>query len=115
MGGDWTGARSSDNSDLAHYSLAAVAIIARYSTTVEERAIVRCFVELQEIGLAPRKMRKVPVEVRSSWLPAQFASKKPCNVMGVFRRSRIPKDFVPLRKRSRRLTTPHNDVWMAHA
>ena len=46
MGGDWAGARSPEYSDLAHCSSAAVATIARYSTIVEKRAIVHCFVEL---------------------------------------------------------------------
>ena len=36
---------------------------------MEERAIVRCLVELQEIGLAPRKIIKAPMEVLSYGLP----------------------------------------------
>ena len=62
VGGNCTGARSSDNSDFTHYSSVVVAAIARYLALVEERAIVHCFIELQEIGLAPRKIRKTHVE-----------------------------------------------------
>ena len=37
------------------------------------------------------------MEVRSSGLLAQSALEKPCNVKGVFARSQIPRDLVPLR------------------
>ena len=97
VGGDYTRTRSSNNSDLTHCSSAMAAIMTRYSTSMEERAIVRFLVELQEIGLAPRKIRKAHVEVRSFGLPAQSTSEKPYNVRGVYARSRIPRDLVPLR------------------
>ena len=80
VGGNCTGIISFDNNNFTHCSSVATAVMARYSASVEDRAIVCCFVELQEIGLTPRKMRKAPVEVRSSGLPAQSASKKQCNV-----------------------------------
>ena len=73
--------------------------------SLEERETVLCFVELQEIRLAPRKIRKAPVEVRLFGLPTQFASQKPCNVKEAFARSRISRDLVPLRERSKRLTS----------
>ena len=79
VGDNYIGARSSDNNDFTHCNSAATATIARYSASVEERATVRCFVELQEIRLTPRKIRKEHVDVRSSGLLAQFASEKPCN------------------------------------
>ena len=97
VGDSCTSARSYDNRDFTYCNSVAVSIITRYSTSVEERAIVRCFVELQEMGLAPRKIRKAYVEVRSSGLLAQFTSEKPCNVRGVSTRSRIPRDLVSLR------------------
>ena len=43
---NYTGARSSDSSDFTYYNLVATVTIVRYSTSMEERAIVRCFVEL---------------------------------------------------------------------
>ena len=63
VGGDCIGIRSSENNDFTHCSLVAAAAMARYSASVEERATVCSFVELQEIGLAPRKIRKAPMEV----------------------------------------------------
>ena len=66
VGGNRTGERSSDNSDFTHCSSVAAIAITRYSASMEERATVRCFVELQEIGLTPRKIRKAPVEIRLS-------------------------------------------------
>ena len=65
-----TGTRRFNNNDFINYNSIAVVAIARYLVLVEEQAIVRCFVELQEIGLAPRKIRKAMVEVRSSGLLA---------------------------------------------
>ena len=70
LGGDYTGTRSFDNNDFTNCSLAAVAVMTRYSASVEERATMHCFIELQEIGLAPRKIRKTYVEVQSFGLPA---------------------------------------------
>ena len=87
VGGNCTEARSSDNNDFINCNSTAVTAIARYSTSVEERATVRCFVELQEIGLAQRTIRKTLMEVRSSGLLAQSALEKPCNVRGMFARS----------------------------
>ena len=73
------GARSSDNNDFTHCNLvaaaAATATIARYSASMEERVTMRCFVELQEIGLAQMKIRKALVEVRSSGLPCNTPSR----------------------------------------
>ena len=80
VGRDCTRTRSSDINDFTHCSSVALTAIARYLTSVEERATVCCFVELQEIRLALRNIRKALVEVRSSGLPAQSASEKPCNV-----------------------------------
>ena len=74
-----TGTRSSDSSDFIHFNSVVEARITRYSASMEERATMRCFVELQEIGLALRKIRKVLVEVRSSGLLALSASEKPFN------------------------------------
>ena len=105
VGGNCTGARSSDNNNFTHYNSAAAAVIAQYSASVEERAAVRCFVELREIGLAQRKIRKALVEVQSLGLLAQFALEKPCNVRGVSARSRILRDLMPLRQRSSRWTS----------
>ena len=76
VGGNCTEARSSDNNDFINCNSTAVTAIARYSTSVEERAIVHCFVELHEIGLAPRTIRKALMEVRSSGLLAQSALSK---------------------------------------
>ena len=73
VGGSCTGAINYDSSDFTHCNSATVATIARYSVSMEERAIVHCFVELQEIGLAPRKIKKSLMEVRSSGFPAQSA------------------------------------------
>ena len=67
---DWTGVRSSDSSDLTYCSLAVTSIMARYSASREHRVIMCCFVDLQEIELAPKKMRKAPMEVRLSRSPA---------------------------------------------
>ena len=61
--GDCIGIRSSDNNNFTHCSTVAKAVMAWYSISVEERETMRCFVELQEIGLAPGKIRKAPVEV----------------------------------------------------
>ena len=71
VGGDCNGTRSSDNNDFTDCSSIVAMTMARYSALMEDRATVRCFVELQEIGLEPRNMRKAHVEVRSSGLLAQ--------------------------------------------
>ena len=63
-------ARSSVISDFTHCNSAAATTIARYLASVEEQATMRCFVELQEIGLAPGTIRKALVEVQSFGLPA---------------------------------------------
>ena len=52
---------SYDNNDFTNCNSVVAAVIARYSTSVEEWATVRCFVELHEIGLTPRNIRKAPV------------------------------------------------------
>ena len=70
VGRDCIGTRISNNNDFTHYSLAAAIAMTRYSTSVEDRATICCFVELQEMILAIRNMRKAPVEVQSSRLPA---------------------------------------------
>ena len=105
VGGNCTGARSSDNNNFTHCNSAAAAVIAQYSASVEERAAVRCFVELREIGLAPRNIRKALVDVRSFGLLVQFALEKPCNVRGVSARSQKPRDLVPIRQQSSRWTS----------
>ena len=97
VGGNYTGTRRSNNNDFINCNSIVAVTIARYSASVEERATVSCFVELQEIGLTPRKIRKAPVEVRSSRLVAQSASEKLCNVKGVFARIRTPRVLVSLR------------------
>ena len=61
---------SSVRSEKIHQSSTAIAATKRYSTSVEERATVRCFLELQEIGLWPRCTRYALEDVKSSLLPA---------------------------------------------
>ena len=61
--------RSQDN-------LAAVVAKARYSTSVEEREIVGCFFDDQEIGQGLRKTRSPKVEQQSVGTPAQSAFEK---------------------------------------
>ena len=97
VGDNCMGARRFDSSYFTHCNSTTIATIEQHLVLVEERAIMCCFVELQEIGLALRKIRKASIKVRSSRLPAQSALEKPCNVRGVFGRSRIPRDLVPLR------------------
>ena len=80
VGGDYIGTRSSNNSDFTYCSSAAAMAMARYSALVEDRATVRCFIELHEIGLTPRNMRKALVELRSSELLAQPSPEKLFNV-----------------------------------
>lgn len=53
---------------------------ARYSASVDDRATTRCFLELQEIGLEPRKHIYAEVDLRSSQLPAQPASEYVMNL-----------------------------------
>jgi hypothetical protein len=59
----------------SHIILDAAAVSARYSAFVMYRATAFCFFKLQEMGLDPRKLIYVEVDVRSSILPAQLASK----------------------------------------
>ena len=80
VGDNCTGARNFDNNDFTHCHSAAITTIARYSASVEERATVHCFVQLQEIGLAPRKIRKALVKIRSSGLLGQSVLEKLCKV-----------------------------------
>ena len=47
---------------------------ALYSASVDDRATTRCFFELQEMGLEPRKHMYAEVDFRSSKLPAQSTS-----------------------------------------
>ena len=94
---DCIGTRSSNSSDFTHCSSEAAAVIARYSTSVEEQAIVCCFVELQQIGLAPRNIRKALVEVRSSRLSTQSALRnhamfEKCLQQAVYRGISCPYD-----------------------
>ena len=63
VGRDCIGTRSSDSSGFTHCSSVVAVTIARYLALVEERATMRCFVALQEIGLAPRNIRKTHVDV----------------------------------------------------
>ena len=62
--GNYTGARSFNSSDFTYWNSLAEAAIEQYLASVEERATMYCFVQLQEIELAPRKIRKALVEVR---------------------------------------------------
>jgi hypothetical protein len=52
-----------------------------YSTSVLDRDIVACFLELQEIELDLRKIANPPVDLRSLGHPAQSASEKPLRIM----------------------------------
>ena len=97
VGSNCIGARSFDSSDFTYCISVEATAIARCLASVEEPTTMHCFVELREIGLTPRKIRKALVEVLSSGLLAQSALKKLCNVRGVSARSRIPRDLVPLR------------------
>jgi hypothetical protein len=58
-----------------HIILDAATASARYLAFVMYRATAFCFFKLQEMGLDPRKLIYVEVEVRSSILLAQSASK----------------------------------------
>ena len=68
--GDCTGTRSSNRSDFTNCSSVALAAIAQFPVSMEERATMRFFVELQEIGLALRNIKKAPMEVQSVGLSA---------------------------------------------
>ena len=46
VGGNCTCASRSENNDFTHCNLVGAVAIAQYLASVEERAIVRCFVEL---------------------------------------------------------------------
>ena len=70
VGGNCIKARSSDNNNFTNGNSVAATTITRYLTSVAEQATVHYFVELQEIGLVLRKIRKALVEVRSFGLPA---------------------------------------------
>jgi len=59
----------------SHIILDATAASARYSTFVMYHATTFCFFKLQEMGLDPGKLIYIEVDVRSSILPAQSASK----------------------------------------
>ena len=59
-------ARSHNVSDAAFAS-------ALYSASVDDRVTARCFFELQEMGLEPRKHMYAEVDFRSSKLPTQLA------------------------------------------
>ena len=68
----------------------------QYSAFVEEREIVGCILEDQEIGLDPRKAMNPEVERRSEVSPAQSESQK------VYRENKpflnvIPRVEVPRR------------------
>ena len=83
VGKNYIGTRGSDNNDFTHCSSVVVEAMARYLASMEDRATIRCFVELQKIGLTPRNMRKTPIEVRSSgYQPVRIrdALEKSCNV-----------------------------------
>ena len=46
---DYTRTRSSNSNNFTHCSLTAAVAMARYSASLEDRATIRCFVELQEL------------------------------------------------------------------
>jgi len=73
-GGFVSGICSSDKRFVIHIISVVVVATARYSASVEDLATVRCFLESQEMGLPPRYIRYVDVEVRSSVFPPQSAS-----------------------------------------
>ena len=55
---------------------------ARYSASVDDREIVDCFLEDQEIGLEPRKTKMLVVDFLSDGSPAQSTSEKAEKVIG---------------------------------
>jgi hypothetical protein len=55
---------------------------ARYSASVEDRATVLCFLDVHEMGLGPKKLMYIDVDVRSSTFLAQSASEYVCNTEG---------------------------------
>jgi len=67
---------SSVNRICNHWVSEAAFAKARYSASAEERAIARCLLDFQEIGVSPRKHIYAEVEDLSSRFPAQSASKK---------------------------------------
>jgi hypothetical protein len=58
-----------DNHIVSEAALAS----ARYSASVVDLATVCCFLELQEMGLDPKKLIYAEVDVRSSTFPAESA------------------------------------------
>ena len=71
--GDRKDKPSSFNKDLNHLISAAVLARALYSAYVLYRATVACFLQLHEMRFLPKKTQKLPVDRRSSLLPAQLA------------------------------------------
>ena len=70
---------------------------ALYSSSVEEQATVRCFLDFQDIGVFPKKTRWPPIDLWSLTLSAQSASLKPYKKKDELRVIWKPKKIVPLR------------------
>lgn len=58
------GKPSSDKRFWIHRTSEVFVASAQYSTSVDDRAMTRCFQERQEIGMRPRNITKAEVEVR---------------------------------------------------
>lgn len=65
VGGVGRQTRSSVRRFMIHLSSEVAMATARYLASLEDLATVRCFLENQDIGLLPKKMMNVKVEVLS--------------------------------------------------
>ena len=89
---------------MTQLSYAAAVAMARYSASVVKCVTVFCFLELQLIGLGPRKRIYPDVDVLSSKFPAQLASAKAWRWRRECLRKKMPWLIVPWRYRNIRLT-----------
>lgn len=76
---------------------AVVEAIALYSASELDLATVGCFFEHQEMQFAPRKTQKPMVLLRVDGQPAQSASEKAYNEVGLLEIKRNPYSLVPFR------------------